>query len=172
MFWNKPGSPDKNVKKLSEKDIQRQLYGNYLDKVEVMDSSFIVKEKEDAAIHEKTDPKAKRELGAELEGLKGEFKRLQAEVNRLKKEKESLEHPEIWFKPPFLKAKHLVIIGSLVVLVAVAFASFLAVRFFVSKVGHKKEVISSGESKVLKKEAPPKTPTAKKPAKKSVKSKP
>ena len=168
MFWKKYDKTDKGVKNLSEKDIQRQLYGNYLDKVEVMDSSFLLKEKEEVPIHERFDEKAKKELKAELEGLKGEFKRLKGEVSRLKKDKESLERSEIWFKPPFLKAKHLVIIGSIVVLIAIASASYLAIRFFVSKVGHKETastVLTSG-SAVTKKETPVKTTSTKKPVKK------
>ena len=168
MFWKKYDRADKNVKNLSEKDIQRQLYGNYLNKVEVMDSSFLVKEKGEAPIREKYDEKVKKELKAELEGLKGEFKHLQGEVNRLRKDKESLERSEIWFKPPFLKAKHLVIIGSLVVLIAVALVSFFAVRFFLSKVSHKEtasSVLSSAPA-VTKKEAPTKVSPAKKSVKK------
>jgi len=168
LFWKKSDKVDKNVKNLSEKDIQRQLYGGYLDKVEVMDSSFLVKEKEEVPIQEKFNSKAKKELKAELEGLKGEFKRLQGEVNRLRKDKESLERSEIWFKPPFLKAKHLVVIGSLVVLIAVASVSFFAIKLFVSKISHK-EVTSPpkiSEPKAAKKEAPSKVPTSKKPAKK------
>lgn len=168
MFWKKPDKTDKSVKNLSERDIQSQLYGKYLEKVEVMDSSFLVKEKGEVPIHEKFDEKAKKELKAELEGLKGEFKRLQGEVNRLRKDKESLERSEIWFKPPFLKAKHLVIIGSLVVLIAAASVSFFAIKFFISKVGHKEIALpslSSGTT-VTKKETPAKVTTARKPAKK------
>lgn len=164
MFWKKSDKIDKSVKNLSEKDIQKQLYGNYLEKVEVMDSSFIVKGKEETPV-EKMDVKAKKELIAELEGLKGEFKRLQSEVNRLKKDKESLERPEIWFKPPFLRTRHLVIIGSLVVLIAIASASFFTLKFFVSKMG-RKEATSAVRS-VTKKETPPTKASAKKrPAKK------
>ena len=172
MFWKKYNKTDRSVKNLSEKDIQRQLYGNYLDRVEVMDSSFLLKEMEEVPIRERFDEKAKKELKAELEGLKGEFKRLKGEVNRLRKDKESLERSEIWFKPPFLKAKHLVIIGSLVVLIAVASISFLAIKFFFSKVGHKEASLSSisSEKAVTKKEAPPKV-TAKKPAKKVIEKK-
>lgn len=168
MFWKKQDGTDKSVKNLSERDIQRQLYGNYIDKVEVMDSSFLVKEKEEVPIHERYDEKVKKELKAELEGLKGEFKRLKGEVNRLRKDKESLERSEIWFKPPFLKARQLVIIGSVVVLIALASISFFAVKFFVSKVGHKETastVLKSG-SAVTKKETPAKTTPTKKPVKK------
>ena len=164
MFWKKPDKTDKSVKNLSEKDIQRQLYGDYLDKVEVMDSSFIVKENEEAPIQEKPDAKMKKELNAELEGLKGEFKHLQGEVNRLKRDKESLERPEIWFKPPFLKTRHLVIIGSLVVLILVASGSFFAIKFFVSKVSHKEPALS--KTTVSKKQTVPSKNTA---VKKSVK---
>lgn len=168
MFWKKYDKTDRSVKNLSEKDIQRQLYGNYLDKVEVMDSSFLLKEKEEVPIHERLDEKAKKELKAELEGLKGEFKRLKGEVNRLRKDKESLERSEIWFKPPFLKAKHLVIIGSLVVLIALASISLFAIRFFISKVSHKEasSLSISSDKALTKKETPTKTTAANKPAKK------
>ena len=168
MFWKKHDRTAKSIKNLSERDIQKQLYGNYLDKVEVMDSSFLVKEKEKTPIHEKYDEKVKKELKVELEGLKGEFKRLQGEVNRLTKDKESLERSEIWFKPPFLKARDLVIIGSIVVLIAIASASYLTIRFFVSKVGHKETastVLKSG-SAVTKKGTPAKATSTKKPVKK------
>ncbi|MDD4879016.1 MAG: hypothetical protein PHR22_00985 [Candidatus Omnitrophica bacterium] len=172
MFWKKTDKTDKNIKNLSERDIQRQLYGNYLDKVEVMDSSFIVKEKEEAPIKEKFDAKAKKEIGTELEELKGEFKRLQGEVNRLKKDKESLERPEIWFKPPFLKTRQLVVIGSLVVLILAASASFLAIKFFISKVSHKEPPVLS-ETKVSKKKTvPSKSSAVKKPVKKAGEKKP
>ncbi len=166
MFWKKTDKTDKSVKNLSEKDIQKQLYGGYLGRVEVMDSSFIVKEKEEAPIEEKFDAKLKKELNAELESLKGEFKRLQGEVGRLKKDKESLEHSEIWFKPPFLKTRQLVIIGSLVVLILAASGSFFAVKFFISKVSHKEPVLA--ETTVSKKETVPSKNTAvKKPVKKT-----
>jgi ABC-type phosphate transport system auxiliary subunit len=52
-----------------------------------MDSSFIANEREEYQIKEKIDDKARKELTAELDGLKAEFKRLQGEVGRLKKEK-------------------------------------------------------------------------------------
>lgn len=175
MFWKKYDKTDKNVKNLSEKDIQKQLYGNYLDKVEVMDSSFLLKEKDEVPIHERLDEKAKKELKAELEGLKGEFNRLKGEVNRLRKDKESLEHSEIWFKPPFLKAKHLVIIGSVVVLITVASISFFVIRFFISKVSHKEvpSVSLKSEATVSKKEtAPSKITAVKKPVKKAREKKP
>jgi len=139
LFGNKQDK-EKNLKNLSEKDIQKQLYGDYLKpeyRVEVMDSSFIVKEAKESPIQEKVDIKAKKELGAELDGLKSEFKKLQGEVNRLKREKESLDKPEIWFRPPLLKTKQLVIIGSIVVLFAVAAGVVFTARFLVSKVGHK-----------------------------------
>jgi hypothetical protein len=138
LFGNKPDK-EKNLKNLSEKDIQKQLYGDYLKdeyRVEVMDSSFIVKEGKEAPIQEKVDQKAKKELGAEIDGLKSEFKRLQGEVNRLRKDKESLDKPEIWFRPPLLKTRHLVIIGSIVVLLSAATGIVLAGKFLVSKVGH------------------------------------
>lgn len=171
MFWKKPDKTDKSVKNLSEKDIQKQLYGGYVGKVEVMDSSFIVKEKEEAPIEEKLDAKIKKELNAELEGLKSEFKRLQGEVSRLKKDKESLERSEIWFKPPFLNTRHLVIIGSLVVLILAASGSFFAIKFFVSKVNHKQPVLA--ETTVSKKETvPPKITAVKKPVKKAREKKP
>ena len=162
MFWRKSEKTDKSVKNLSEKDIQRQLYGNYLEKVEVMDSSFIVKEKEEAPV-EKLDVKTKREVTTELEGLKGELKRLQGEVNRLKKDKESLERSDVWFKPPFLRARQLVIIGSLVVLIAIASASFFTIKFFVSKIGRKAPaaISSSSAPSSTKKEIPPKASTKK-----------
>ncbi len=164
MFWKKTDKIDKSVKNLSEKDIQKQLYGGYLGRVEVMDSSFLVKEKEEVRIEEKLDVKLKKELNAELEQLKGEFKRLQGEVGRLKKDKESLEHSEIWFKPPFLKTGQLVIIGSLVVLILAVSGSFFAVKFFISKVSHKEPVLA--ETTVSKKETVPSKNTA---VKKSVK---
>ncbi|MDD5073301.1 MAG: hypothetical protein PHX64_05805 [Candidatus Omnitrophica bacterium] len=169
MFWKKPDKTDKNVKNLTEKDIQKQLYGNYLDKVEVMDSSFIVKENEESPIQEKPDAKMKKELNAELEELKGEFKRLQGEVNRLKKDKESLERPEIWFKPPFLKSRQLVVIGSIVVLILAAYGSFFAVKLFISKVSHKEPVLSG--TAVSKKVTVPSKNTAVKKSVKKVKGK-
>ena len=164
MFWKRSDKIDKNVTNLSEKEIQKQLYGDYLDKVEVMDSSFLVKEKGETPIQEKPDAKAKKEISAELEGLKDEFKRLQGEVNRLKKDKESLERSEIWFKPPFLKNRHLVIIGSLVVVLVAVLVSFFAVKFFVSKFSHKEQIPI--ETAVSKKDTVPAKNTA---VKKSVK---
>ena len=175
MFWKKSERSDKSVKNLSEKDIQRQLYGNYADKVEVMDSSFLVKEKEDVPIRESIDAKAKKELNAELDGLKGEFKRLQNEVNRLKRDKESFERREIWFKPPFLNTRHLVIIGSLVVLIAIASVSFFTLRFFISRVSHKEATptLAGYETTISKKEnVPAKITTIKKPIKKGKEKKP
>lgn len=177
-MFGKRSDKGKNLKNLSEKEIQKQLYGEYLKGaygVEVMDSSFLVKEKEEHPIHEKLDTKAKKELNAELEGLKSEFKRLQGEVNRLSKEKESLDRSEIWFRPPLLKTKHLVIIGSVVVLLAVAAASFFTIRFFVTKVGHKEEVkasIQAPSQPAKKKSAAAKPASVKKPSKKAKESKP
>ncbi len=139
LFGNKPDK-EKNIKNLSEKEIQKQLYGEYLkdeERVEVMDSSFIAKDKEEYNIKEKFDDKARKELSAELDSLKTEFKRLQGEVGRLKKEKESLDRSDIWFRPPLMKTRHLVVIGSAVVLIAAAAIIVLTFRFFVSKVGHK-----------------------------------
>jgi len=175
LFWKKSEKTDKSVKNLSEREIQRQLYGKYMNKVEVMDSSFLVKEKEDAPIQEKFDTKAKKELDAEIGALKSEFKRLQNEVSRLKKDKETLEGSEVWFKPPFLGSRHLAIIGSLVVLIAIALTSFFAIKFFVSKINHRQTVTtvtSSVETKPSKKENPSKISAAKKPAKKAGDKKP
>lgn len=176
-MFGKRSDKEKNLKNLSEKEIQKQLYGEYLKgayRVEVMDSSFLVKEKEEHPIHEKVDTKIKKELSAELEGLKSEFKRLQGEVNRLRKEKESLDKPEIWFRPPLLKTRHLVIIGSVVVLLAVAAASFFTIRFFVTKVGHKEEIKASvpASSQPAKKKAAAKSASVKKPSKKAKEKKP
>jgi len=109
VFWKKSDKKEKNLKNLSEKEIQKQLYGNYLGKggykLEVMDSAAIVEGKEEKPIEEKFDSKIKKEVDAELKGLQSEFKRLKDEVNRLKKEKESLERTEFWFKPPCVQAK-------------------------------------------------------------------
>jgi hypothetical protein len=160
MLFGKKPDKEKNFKNLSEKEIQKQLYGEYLkdeERVEVMDSSFIANEREEYQIKEKIDDKARKELTAELDGLKAEFKRLQGEVGRLKKEKESLDKSDIWFRPPLLKTRHLVIIGSVVVLIAAATIIVLTFKFFVSKVGHK-EGSKPSVQKVLE------------PAKKSVKS--
>jgi len=140
MLFGKRPDKEKNLKNLSEKEIQKQLYGEYLkdeERVEVMDSSFIANEREEYQIKEKIDDKARKELTAELDGLKTEFKRLQGEVGRLKKEKESLDRSDIWFRPPLLKTRHLVIIGSVVVLIAAAAIIVLTFKFFVSKVSHK-----------------------------------
>lgn len=156
MFGN-TSDKEKNLKNLSEKDIQKQLYGEYLKdepRIEVMDSSFIVKEGKDHAIQEKVDIKAKKELGAELDELKSEFKHLQGEVNRLKREKESLDRAEIWFKPPLLKTKHLVIIGSIVVLLAVAVSVVSAAKFVISKIGHKEALIQKTPAGAAKKGIP------------------
>jgi len=171
LFGNKPDK-EKNLKNLSEKDIQKQLYGDYLkdeDRVEVMDSSFIVKESKESPIQEKVDQKARKEVGAELDSLKSEFKRLQGEVNRLKKEKESLDKPDIWFRPPLLKTRQLVIIGSIVVLLAAAVGIVVTAKFIVSKVGS-----ANGTKPSIRKaaETPKKETPAKKPAKKTVRKKP
>ena len=177
MFGNKPDK-EKNLKNLSEKDIQKQLYGDYLKdeyRVEVMDSSFIVKENKESPIQEKVDQKAKKEVGAELDSLKSEFKRLQGEVNRLKKEKESLDKPDIWFRPPLLKTRQLVIIGSIVVLLAVAAGVVYTAKFLVSKVGRSEGSKASIErsAETAKKEAPAvKSAPARKPVKKAVRKKP
>ena len=46
MFWKKSDKKEKNLKNLSEKEIQKQLYGNYNGKsgyrLEVMDSAAII----------------------------------------------------------------------------------------------------------------------------------
>jgi hypothetical protein len=85
MLFGKRPDKEKNLKNLSEKEIQKQLYGEYLkdeERVEVMDSSFIANEREEYQIKEKIDDKARKELTAELDGLKTEFKRLQGEIGR------------------------------------------------------------------------------------------
>lgn len=138
MFWKKSDKNEKNLKNLSEKEIQKQLYGDYLSKggyrVEVMDSAAIVEEKEEKPIEEKVDSKMKKEVEAELKSLQSEFKHLKDEVNRLRREKESLERVEFWFKPPFLKVKHLIVIGSIVVLLVVMVAAVLAIRFVIKEI--------------------------------------
>jgi len=91
---------------------------------------------------------------------------------RLKKDKESLERPEIWFKPPFLKTRHLVIIGSLVVLILAASGSFFAIKFFVSKVSHKQPVLAETTVPKKKETVPSKTTAVKKPVKKAGRKKP
>ncbi|HOX09968.1 MAG TPA: hypothetical protein PLV09_05365 [Candidatus Omnitrophota bacterium] len=177
MFGIKPDK-EKNLKNLSEKDIQKQLYGDYLkaeDRVEVMDSSFIVREGKESPILEKVDQKARKEVGAELDSLKSEFKRLQGEVNRLKKEKESLDKPDIWFRPPLLKTRQLVIIGSIVVLLAFAGGIVYTAKFLVSKMGHSggsKASIEKSVEPVKKEAAAKKIVPSKKPAKKTVRKKP
>lgn len=137
MFWKRSDKKEKNLKNLSEKEIQKQLYGNYNGKsgykIEVMDSAAIVKEKEEKPIEEKFDGKIKKEVDAELKSLQAEFKHLKDEVNRLRKEKESLERAEFWFKPPFLKVKHLIMIGSVVVLLLVMVASVFTVKFIIKE---------------------------------------
>lgn len=138
MFWKKSDKKEKNLKNLSEKEIQKQLYGDYLGRggyrVEVMDSAAIVEGKEEKPIEEKFDSKIKKEVDAELKSLQSEFKHLKDEVNRLKREKESLERTEFWFKPPFLKVKHLIIIGSFVVLLVVMVAAVFTVKFVVREI--------------------------------------
>lgn len=137
MFWKK-SEKEKNLKNLSEKEIQKQLYGDYLGRgdfrVEVMDSAAIVEEKEEKPIEEKVDSKIKKEVDAELKSLQSEFRRLKDEVNRLKREKESLERTEFWFKPPFVKVKYLIVIGSIVVLLAVMVAAVFMVRFAIKEI--------------------------------------
>lgn len=138
MFWKRSDKKEKNLKNLSEKEIQKQLYGNYLGKggykLEVMDSAAIVEGKEEKPIEEKFDSKIKKEVDAELKSLQAEFKHLKDEVNRLRREKESLARTEFWFKPPFLKVKHLIVIGSAVVLLAVMVASVFTVKFIIKGV--------------------------------------
>lgn len=142
MFRKKADtSRDRGLKKLSEKEIQKQLYGNYLNRedsrVEVMDSSVIVKEFDKPPIKEEIDGQIKKEIEIGLRDLQSEFKHLSVEVKRLRKEKEVLEHSVLWFNPPFLKTRHLVIIGSLVVLSTVITISFLSIRFILKEVGAK-----------------------------------
>lgn len=145
MFWRKSKKKEEQLKALSEKEIQKQLYGEYLGKgdlrVEVMDSSAIVEHKEERPIEEKYDSKIRKGLSKELDSLKAEFKHLKEEVNRLKKQKEALEHAGTSFKLPFLKTQHLVIIGSVVVLSAIVLVSVFAIRFMVTKVSAKKPKI-------------------------------
>ncbi|KPK42763.1 MAG: hypothetical protein AMJ78_01215 [Omnitrophica WOR_2 bacterium SM23_29] len=146
MFWKKAKRKEEQVKALSEKEIQKQLYGQYLGKdeprVEVMDSSAIGEQKDERPIEEKYSAKAKRQLKEEIEGLKTEFKHLRDEVNRLRKEREALERAEAGLKLPFLKTHHLVIIGSVVVLLVAIIASVLVVRFMFTKVAAKKPGVS------------------------------
>jgi hypothetical protein len=135
VFWKRSDKKEKNLKNLSEKEIQKQLYGDYLGKgeyrLEVMDSAAIVESKDEKPIEEKFDSKLKKEVDAELKGLQSEFRHLKDEVNRLKREKESLERTEFWFKPPFLKVKHLIVIGSVVVLLGVMVVSVFTVKFII-----------------------------------------
>ena len=137
MLWKRSDKKEKNLKNLSEKEIQKQLYGTYTvksaERLEVMDSAAIVKEKDEKPIEEKFDSKIKKEVEAELKGLHAEFKHLKDEVKRLRKEKESLERTEFWFKPPFLKVKHLIIIGSAVVLLGVMVGSVFMVKFIIKE---------------------------------------
>jgi len=96
-------------------------------------------------------------------------------VNRLKKEKESLDKPDIWFRPPLLKTRQLVIIGSIVVLLAVAAGVVYTAKFLVSKVGRSEGSKASIErsAETAKKEAPAvKSAPARKPVKKAVRKKP
>lgn len=141
MIWKKP-KKEKQIKPLSEKEIQSQLYGEYLGKsahkVEVMDSSAILERKDERPIEEKYDAKIKKEVKEELESLRSEFKRLKEEVNRLRKQREALERAQVRFKFPFLKTQHLIIIGSVVVLLAVIIVSILVVRFMFAKVSVKR----------------------------------
>lgn len=145
MFWKKT-KKEKQIKSLSEKEIQNQLYGKYLGrgehKVEVMDSSAIVEHKDERPIEEKYDAKIKKEFGEELENLRAEFKHLKGEVNRLRKQREALERAEVGIKLPFLKTRHLVVIGSIVVLSAIILTSILAVRFMFAKVSARKTVVA------------------------------
>ncbi len=154
MLWKRSDKKEKNLKNLSEKEIQKQLYGNYLGKggyrIEVMDSSPIVEEKEGKPIEEKFDSKIKKEVEAELKGLQSEFKHLKDEVNRLRKEKDSLERAEFWFKPPFLKVKHLIIIGSAVVLIGVMVASVFMVKFIIKEIKEGKKSSARVESSPAK----------------------
>lgn len=165
LFWEKTGKKEKDVRKLSEKEIQRQLYGDYRGRVEVMDSSYLSKQNEEEPIREKVDAKAKKEINSELEALKSEFKRLESEVNRLKKDKKSLERPEVWFRPPLLKTRQLVIIGSVTVIIIASVVGFFAVRFFVSKVNRKPVPEVSKTELAKEKPAPAKKTDGKKRAK-------
>ncbi len=147
MFWKKPKEKEKQLKNLSEKEIQKQLYGEYLGrgehKVEVMDSSAIVEQKDERPIEEKYDAKIKKEFSEELKDLRDEFKRLKDEVNRLRKQREALERTEAGFKVPFLKTRHLVVIGSVVVILAIIITSILAIKFMFAKAATKKLKIAT-----------------------------
>lgn len=147
MFWKKSKEKEKQLKSLSEKEIQKQLYGEYLGKdeqrIEVMDSAAILESKNERPIEEKYDVKIKKELSEELNKLKAEFKHLKDEVTRLRKQREALERTETRLKLPFLKTHHLVIIGSVVVLLAIIFISVLAVRFTFTTVASKKPITAS-----------------------------
>lgn len=149
MLWKKSKEKEKSPKALSEKEIQKQLYGEYLgkgeQKVEVMDSSAILENKDERPVKEKYDANVKKELSEELENLQVEFKRLKDEVNRLRKQRESLERAQVGFKPPFLKTRHLILIGSVVVLLAIMVASILVVKFMFAKVAFKKPKITMVE---------------------------
>ncbi len=159
MFWNNTEKNKRNLKNLSEKEIQKQLYGDILGKgeyrVEVMDSDAILKEKEARPIEEKFDAKIKKEVDEEIHGLQNEFKHLKNEVSRLRKEKEALERSEFWFKPPFLKAKHLIVIGSIVILLAFMIACLITINFIIKEVKPKgyqtissKGSLSANEKKI------------------------
>ncbi|KPK38948.1 MAG: hypothetical protein AMJ78_09260 [Omnitrophica WOR_2 bacterium SM23_29] len=142
MFWKKPREKEGQLKALSEKEIQKQLYGEYSGRgdrgFEVMDSSAIGEQEKGRPIEEKYDAKLKKELSKELENLKAEFKHLKEEVNRLKRQKETLERAGAGFKLPFLKTQHLVIIGSVVVSLAIIVAGLFVIKFMVTKVPTKK----------------------------------
>ncbi len=146
MFWRKSKEKEKELKALSEKEIQKQLYGEYLGKkeqpFEVMDSSAILESKNERPIEEKYDAKIKQELGEELDNLRGEFKRLKDEVTRLKKKREALERTETALKLPFLKTQHLIIIGSAVVLLLIVITSILVIKFMFTKVTFKKAKVA------------------------------
>lgn len=149
MFWKKSKEREKQLKALSEKEIQKQLYGEYLGKsergIEVMDSSAIFESKDERPIEEKFDAKIKKEVAEELDNLRVEFKRLKDEVTRLRKQREALERAEVKLKLPFLKIQHLVIIGSVVVLLVIALISAFTIRFMLTTVAPKKPKIATGE---------------------------
>lgn len=157
MFWKKNGKDKKNLRNLSEKEIQRQLYGDILKKgeyrVEVMDSAAIFKEKGERPIEEKFDAKIKKEVNEEIHNLQNEFKLLKNEVNRLRREKEALERSDFWFRPPFLKAKHLIVIGSIVVLLAFVITCLVAVNFIIKEIkpGGRQTIGSKSSSSLGKK---------------------
>ncbi|MFH0771582.1 MAG: SPOR domain-containing protein [Candidatus Omnitrophota bacterium] len=151
MFRINPDGKEKNLRALSEKDIQRQLYGEYLrkaeDRVEVMDSAVFTGEKEGRIIEDKFDARIKKEVSAEIQSLNSEFKRLKDEVNRLRKDKESLERSAVGFKPPFVKIGHLVMVGSAVIFLAIGSVSFFSLKFIVSSLKEKKLSVAAMERK-------------------------